>query len=247
MYKYIPTSQHGITTRGTNTAWREIINNAIDWENIYEYDLKGFFDNISNLHGSLMLSTEIVKENAKTGCNTQESLIELTKYVADQKRCLPVEEYEDRIWDFVKDPLICFMMLINESRPKWSNKATPEQLESDKVRRTEFTLSLNPLFSIGAIDSEPDPRSYIKYDKVIDTNLNVRPYQGEVSIIKKDLCLRGVPQGGPHSPLIAMLTKIVSRGTDFFNHIEYVDDGISDKKIEGIPEIGCEIAPLKSG
>jgi hypothetical protein len=29
------------------TAWRDIFENVVDKDNIYEYDLKGFFDNVS--------------------------------------------------------------------------------------------------------------------------------------------------------------------------------------------------------
>jgi retron-type reverse transcriptase len=40
--------QHGfLPGRGVITAWRDIFENVVDKDNIYEYDLKGFFDNVS--------------------------------------------------------------------------------------------------------------------------------------------------------------------------------------------------------
>jgi retron-type reverse transcriptase len=41
-------NQHGfLPGRGVITAWRDIFTNVVDKDNIYEYDLKGFFDNVS--------------------------------------------------------------------------------------------------------------------------------------------------------------------------------------------------------
>jgi len=41
-------TQHAyLPGRGTKTAWQEIIAKVIKAKNIYETDLKGFFDNIS--------------------------------------------------------------------------------------------------------------------------------------------------------------------------------------------------------
>jgi retron-type reverse transcriptase len=64
---------------------------------------------------------------------------------------------------------------------------------------------------------------------------------------------KGVPQGAPHSPLIAMVGKTVYSGKYPWekeilqNHIEYVDDGITDKEVKSNPESGTIIQPLKSG
>jgi hypothetical protein len=43
----LPCQHAYIPGRGTITAWRDIVKNVIKSENIYETDLKGFFDNIS--------------------------------------------------------------------------------------------------------------------------------------------------------------------------------------------------------
>lgn len=45
---FILPSQHAyLPGRGTITAWRQVITEVIKAKNIYETDLKGFFDNIS--------------------------------------------------------------------------------------------------------------------------------------------------------------------------------------------------------
>lgn len=50
--KIISTCQHGfLPRRGTLTAWRDILSRVIKSPDIYEIDIKGFFDNVD--HGSL--------------------------------------------------------------------------------------------------------------------------------------------------------------------------------------------------
>jgi len=40
-------NQHGfLPGRGVITAWKDIFENVINRDNIFEYDLKGFFDNV---------------------------------------------------------------------------------------------------------------------------------------------------------------------------------------------------------
>jgi len=36
-----------------------VLTKAIKWDKIYEYDLKGFFDEVNNFHASLMLDIEL--------------------------------------------------------------------------------------------------------------------------------------------------------------------------------------------
>jgi len=64
---------------------------------------------------------------------------------------------------------------------------------------------------------------------------------------------KGVPQGGPHSPLLAMLGKTISDLYDPYvndnveNHIQYVDDGIADRAIVGNEASGSDIQYAKTG
>lgn len=40
-------SQHAyLPGRGVHTAWREVLENEKKYSHIYEFDLKGFFDNV---------------------------------------------------------------------------------------------------------------------------------------------------------------------------------------------------------
>lgn len=42
-----PVSQHGfIPGRGTMTAWKELLERALGARDIYEFDLKSFFDSV---------------------------------------------------------------------------------------------------------------------------------------------------------------------------------------------------------
>jgi hypothetical protein len=44
-----PESQHGYTRgRGVNTAWKLILSEVIKCSNIYEFDLVGYFNNITH-------------------------------------------------------------------------------------------------------------------------------------------------------------------------------------------------------
>jgi len=58
IWEDIDKSQHGITTRGTNTAWREVLVRGIKWNSIFEYDLKGFFDNVNYFNATMRLDVE---------------------------------------------------------------------------------------------------------------------------------------------------------------------------------------------
>jgi len=64
---------------------------------------------------------------------------------------------------------------------------------------------------------------------------------------------KGVPQGGPHSPLLAMLGKTIADLNDPYgtnnveNHIQYVDDGIADRAIVGNEASGSDLQYAKTG
>jgi len=49
MSEIFPDNQHGfLPNRGTLTAWKGILSRAISKPDIYEFDYKGFFDNVRN-------------------------------------------------------------------------------------------------------------------------------------------------------------------------------------------------------
>jgi hypothetical protein len=64
---------------------------------------------------------------------------------------------------------------------------------------------------------------------------------------------KGVPQGGPHSPLLAMLGKTISDlyepdiNNNVENHIQYVDDGIADRAVVGNEASGSDLQYAKTG
>jgi hypothetical protein len=214
----IDPTQHGITTKGTNTAWREVLSKGINWENIYEYDLKGFFDNVNNLIASMMLVRsfwDTMSERARTyKMEIQSYFFELIKNNSYMT-----------LGTLNKDPLFKFMTRINESRPKWPLKTSEEQLAGDIVRTREA-------------DKSGEYREKVLKDLVSGTLGHTR---------------KGLPQGGPHSPLMSMMEKTMYHGKmpwekyPLTNHIQYVDDGITDVEVRSNPESGTEIQPLKSG
>jgi len=228
MHSQIPASQHGVTTRGTNTAWKEVILRAIDWQNIYEYDLKGFFDNVTNVHSSITLDKGILdwarEVSETTNVNIQRVLYEnLSSGIASWKLKLDRETFKSNLSTVSTDPLVWYIMCINESLPSWQAKATSEQLESDSVRaKAEYfdntvVSGIDDFLSV--LEEFEEPTAKPDWDRER---------------------LTGVPQGGPHSPLISMCTKAVtSTSKSLTNHIEYVDDGITDVMVEGLPEAGC--------
>ena len=53
---WISSSQHGfLSGRGTMTAWQDIIDHVLNSRNIWEYDMKKFFDSINITYLSLVL------------------------------------------------------------------------------------------------------------------------------------------------------------------------------------------------
>jgi len=128
----------------------------------------------------------------------------------------------------MKDPLISYLLRINASKPKF-NKAGAEKVVDDIVRIREEIF--------GAFNSP-------NRDKLGKLRLTE-------SIMEKET--RGVPQGGPHSPLIAMLGKTISdlndpdNNNNVRNHIQYVDDGITDRAIVGNEASGSLIQYAKTG
>jgi hypothetical protein len=219
---HLKASQHGLTTRGTKTAWREVLTRAIKWENIYEYDLKGFFDNVNNLLALMRIVGHYwdkMAERARTyKMEIQSFMFELLKNTTGFDKVNTQGILRE-------DFLFKFIARINETRPKWPEKSTKEQIEGDVVRTRERD------------------RIGIYHEKVLQDLVS-----GTLGHTRK-----GVPQGAPHSPLIAMVGKTVYSGKypwekeELQNHIEYVDDGITDKEVKSNPESGTMIQPLKSG
>lgn len=59
LLEYIPQSQHAyMAGRGVITAWKEVIEKVINSRDIYEFDLKGFFDSVNPMYITEMLKSE---------------------------------------------------------------------------------------------------------------------------------------------------------------------------------------------
>lgn len=128
---HLDNTQHGYTGKGTLTAWREVLSKAIKWDNIYEYDLKGFFDNVLSLQVIVRVNKEF-----------WQSCIEFSKeWGKDIHRWLfkALKEYYGRLLDrFWKDRLIKYLVWINQSVPLYGGNGT-ENWDSDPMQqRSDF-------------------------------------------------------------------------------------------------------------
>jgi hypothetical protein len=122
-----------------------------------------------------------------------------------------------RIRNGMNDPMIAFILRINKSKPIMKLAETGKVI-GDIVRiRMEM----------------------------------MERFPGAATFMSKNT--QGVPQGGPHSPLISMLGKTISDRdrpdgmNNVENHIQYVDDGITDRAIVGDEDSGSLIQEAKTG
>jgi len=125
--------QHAVTGRGTATAWKQILSEVIHWDNIYEYDLKGFFDRVNNIFPLLMMSSaweiDLRKKPATAAVKLREIINSGTALEWYEKYPLPTvwdrvywkksdtPNWGGRLYDILKDPLIEYIGRISDQPP----------------------------------------------------------------------------------------------------------------------------------
>jgi len=244
--------QHGGRSGvGVLSCYKMLIPRLLSENTIYEFDIKGFFDNISH-----EVIIKRFKESMGNRVSTWISQIlksKPTKYVLP-----PVEIQEARKDAFGKGP-------------GGEIYATQHRWDLLTLREDEMTDAM-----LYRAMNEPAPREIravtvtvhlsdgTSYDKVITASQDKqRPYDGPAQDWLKGLSdpYKGVPQGLGTSPFISTFltdTYLYELGNDYKALIMYMDDGIlfasckaeMERLIKRLKELlgamGLEIAPEKS-
>lgn len=126
-------NQHGfLPNRGTLTAWRDVLLKAINAPDIYEYDYKGFFDNVN--------STKVLNWLAEKGLpKTWVLKLRVIAHSApklpkEKEKILNEETNAQTKTQYVKDMQNFFGQFMNPKQPKapWFGKPTKGQKLKDK-------------------------------------------------------------------------------------------------------------------
>jgi hypothetical protein len=211
---------------------------------VFEYDLRGFFDNVNNFHASLMIHYNVwQKRIAKSKGRWDVHSYVFNEITALYQRQPDRKKFLDRV---TRDPLIKYMVSLNESRPKWS-PATHAMRTGDTVRILDEISSATDWLKEAGIMKKTNPWQRI----VVDVKKRLNPYFATTDDGINPI-IWGVPQGAPHSPWMAMLCKsLQERGNmreyELENHIQYVDDGITDRPVETHEKSGSKLSLRKSG
>lgn len=146
-------NQHGfLPNRGTLTAWRDVLLKAINAPDIYEYDYKGFFDNVN--------STKVLNWLAEKGLpKTWVLKLRVIAHSApklpkEKEKILNEETNAQTKTQYVKDMQNFFGQFMNPKQPKapWFGKPTKGQKLKDKWAELEKAFPqgapISPLLSI---------------------------------------------------------------------------------------------------
>jgi hypothetical protein len=225
--EYLSPHQHGFRPQmGVLTAWKQILRDVVPKKNIYEFDLRGFFDNVDwsainkqlqdrtplwtrQYFGELMTSRPKIKESkmAEVSLDREEhdeyvrSCISLGQSLREQ------DDSWDKSWATSPDGLYV------QTRDEWMN-----------FDARQWTYKPGTYSQTGKTHEEIESEYY-----------------------------RGVPQGSPLSPILSILAlenELMSKVT-----VQYADDGLkaSDNAISldlnwwNKERWGIETAPEKSG
>lgn len=205
-------NQHGfIPDKGTLTAWIEILSKVISSPNIYEFDLKGYFDNLNQA-----FMNQSIKALGVNGDFLDKLKIINRSLVSLTKKDLIVER--DRDIPFAGDGLFNMQSNFNPNRKKEQT-----MVEWFKEFRT------NPIFRPKAVwDYLPPegigfPQKALTFVTAEHTNLWAQSPRISASILTK---ASGVPQGAPTSPFLSNASLDASLLELWKEIVQYADDGI---------------------
>jgi uncharacterized protein YbcI len=229
-------SQHAyIPGRGTKTAWQQIISEVIKAKNIYETDLKGFFDNISIYKiNNILKDSEIALDLRIWIYNMAKSIPKFPKDIKLSER-----RYDTKV---IKDPLnlreefICpeLGFIVTPFRAQSKNDQWYEDMVEEFVplksmedlSEEEFTKQIELMSSQGKLDE-----FFLQFSQ------------------RRTGTPGGVPQGSPLSPFLAILAI-----RDYLKqqkNVNYADDqifyGNETFQIRDFPEMGVVHNMEKSG
>ena len=240
----ISTSQHGFMKgRGTLTAWEEILTKVINSNDIYEYDLRNCFEELS-IRRTVDLIREIgIPEDLAIELESlNESGAKLPKdKKLEEKRAEAKLEYGERkekvIGTIEDDVQSCYTRLLTDAGGRAITMEiliqTGREIKEENagkpydplypISRSEDPAGLLGLLTIGEIDELIE-----KMGEETDRRMapgDISPNLEEISEEKRHLIGTGFAQGSPISPILAAF-NINYTVLGQVPHVMYADDGL---------------------
>lgn len=261
--------QHGFYRgRGTKTAWKEVLNVVLNAENIYEFDLKGFFPSVDVQQTVFLLEKEY---------GMPEKLTTQLLWMSQTPPKLPAGDYEEYPSTFGQ-PMDESSAIYKHGLDHLGNlhKKTPTEVSTKgkpsakAIKSTMEILGTNPKNQLGnflayskkmvkLMDQSKLLDHYISnklkgYNSAsIQDNPDLKAY---IDSSGDKLRFEGFPQGNPISPILCSLVlgcTVFSKG----ECVMYADDGLfygssfAEEIITQTDPImkkfGISFAPEKSG
>lgn len=240
----IPDNQHGsIPGRGTKTAWEHIIEKVLDAPDIFEFDLKKFFDRV--YWNKIAMTMRAL--------NHSDLLIDPLMYALLECDLLRNRTSKERVLVFAPTLYGLYRSWMNYSIAGWREKWKWFKYEMEKkswnIRMAESYTQVPRSKIDFMINGKPDPNFVAKWgsgDSLTTRMVNTEYLRWEF----------GIPQGLATSPFVACMTLWNLCKAWKNKLIMYMDDGllygeISDKllfnfKLSCILE-GTEVSDEKSG
>jgi len=209
-------NQHGfVPNKGTLTAWIEILTKVIDSPNIYEYDLKGYFDNLHQHF--LMKSLELMGVSKPFRDRLHiinQSIVRLAK--------------EDKIYEPDRSLLHNADGTLHVNWRDQFSEAHKMHLEA--VKRSLDAIKDNPGKWIGdSKDGKFTPEQVEFMQKEYDYMLNNPEASHKEKFVEfeRRIKQKGVPQGAPTSPFLSNISLNDSLLAIWKEIVQYADDGLA--------------------
>jgi len=235
----LPTQHAYLPGKGTKTAWQQIIQEVIKAKNIYETDLKGFFDNISVFEINNILRQGNVSLDLRIWIyNMSKSLPKFPKDLKISEKRFDSSKLFDKI--NLREEFICPEKgyIVTTFRPQgskvWYEDMVQELLNDERIPWMPFDKMSDEEFS-----------KWLK--TVTEQGLLSEYFLGFAN--RRASTPGGVPQGSPLSPFLAILA--IREYLSQQRHVNYADDqifyGDETFTIKDMPEKGIVHNMEKSG
>jgi len=210
----LPTQHAYLPGRGTKTAWQQVIQEVIKAKNIYETDLKGFFDNVS-LHeiNKILRQGDVSLDLRIWIYNMSKSL---PRFPKDKK--LSEERFgRNKLSDKInpREEFICpekgyvVTTFRAQGSQKWYEDMVQELLNDERIPKMNFEKMNDEEWS-----------NWLK--SISEQGLLSDYFLGFAN--RRASAPGGVPQGSPLSPFLAILA--IREYLSQQKHVNYADDQI---------------------